>query len=388
MKKCRTSAAALYLIAASASAQETGISLGSWTLYPTVGLSVGYDDNVALSPNSEIDSYFYLISPALRLETASGASTFALEYGLEWGEFEATSRDDYLDHYLAGRWGYEPTARSQLQLDGRYERSHERRGEGLSESVPGLIDEDVTEYDLLSFGGRYGYGADGARGRLEVFAGWEDREYQNNRDLTAQGDVERFGYGGTFYWRIAAKTSLLAEASRTDFDYDSSNLDGDETRYGVGLRWEATGSSEGRAVIGRVEHDFDAPALEDYSGEYWELGASWRPLERTQVDLSTRRQTDEAFGASDLLVREEAAISWRHLWRPRFMTSVDLSFMDEDFRPGPRDDEIFAFGLSADYQWRPWLILGAGYRYFDRDSSIAQFNYKRNEFLLTLELSR
>ncbi len=388
VKRSVLSAAALFLLGSTAAAQETGISLGSWTLYPTVGLSIGYDDNVALTADNEIDSFFYLISPALRLETGSGASTFSLEYGIDYAEYEETSRDDYFDHHLLGTWDYRPTARSALQFDGRYERGHDRRGEGLQEFEPGLIDDDVDEYDLFGLAGMYGFGADGARGRLELNAAYEEVDYVNNRTLTRAGDHERFGYGATFYLRVAAKTSLLAEVRHSEIDYDSANRDSDETAYGVGLRWQATGASEGRAVIGRVDRDFDDPLLDGYTGTYWEVGASWRPLERTQVDLATRRETDEALGASQLLVREETAVSWRHLWRPRFMTAIDVSFLDEDFRPGPRDDDLVAFGISADYQWRPWLILGAAYRHYDRDSTIPEFNYERNEFLLTLELSR
>lgn len=390
MKRIVFSAAAVCLLSHVALAQETGISAGSWTLYPTIGLSVGYDDNVALDSDSdnEIDSFFYLISPALRLETGTGASTFALEYGINYADYEHASNDDYFDHHLLGRWDYRPTARSGFQLDGRYERGHDRRGEGLQEFVPGGIEDDVDEYDLFGLGALYGYGADGARGRIELHAAYQDQEYVNNRALTRQGDREQLEYGATFYLRVAAKTSLLLEASHQDIDYDSSNRDSDQTGYGVGVRWQATGASEGRAVIGRLERDFDDPALDGYNGTYWELGASWRPLERTQFDLATRRETDESFGASELLVRQEAALSWRHLWRPRFVTALDLRFQDEDFRPGPRDDETVAYGISADYQWRPWLILGASFRHFDRDSTIPEFNYRRNEYLITLELSR
>lgn len=368
-------------------AQENGIEVGAFTVYPTVGLSVGYDDNVALSADEPISSAFYLVAPAVRLETGTARSRLEIEYSIERGEYVDSKTDSFTDHRLTASWLYDPTVRSDLGLRAEWERGHDRRGEGLREEFAGTLDRDVDEFDHKSLGARYEYGAAGARGLLAVFADWTERSYRNNRDFSARGDFDSVRYGAELGWRIAPRTRLLAQASRQDIDYDLADRDGELTALAVGLEWEGSARTEGRALVGRQEREFDTPGLEGFTGGFWEIGASWRPVERSEFGLRSRRSTDESFGVSNLLVRRETMLSWRHVWRPRFVTSVDLGSLDEDFRPGPRDDELIRYGLSAEYQFRRWMIFGAGFQHVDRDSVLPEFDYDRSEVVISVQLS-
>ncbi|MEM6935112.1 MAG: outer membrane beta-barrel protein [Pseudomonadota bacterium] len=367
--------------------QEAAVPLGPWDLYPTLGISVGYDDNLALSANEPQESEYVLLQPALRLETSTRRSEVRLQAALDRGEFTGSRFDDYEDFELSARWQYDPSVRSALLLAAARGRGHDRRGEGLRENFNETLDRDVDRYDLDSINGRYTYGAQGARGQLAVFAEGRDKTYRNNRDFTGVGDYRLFLAGAEFGWRVAPRTTVVARVTQADVDYDEANLDSEEQTVAVGVAWEAGTKTDGEVLVGQLDRDFDDPELPGFSGSFWELRASWRPKERTEVSVLSRRSTDEAFGGANFLVRRESSLSWRHNWRPRFVTAVDLAVSNEDFRPQGRDDDIFRVGISADYQFRRWMLVGAGLRRVERESTVGRFDYTRNELLLSVQLS-
>ena len=368
-------------------AQEAGIQLGAATIYPTIGLGIGYDDNITLSPDNEISSWYYLISPAIRLQTGSKRNAFVFEYGLNYVDYKDSDFDDYTDHSFSALWQYEPTVRDEVSLRGRIELGHDRRGEGLREFFPGTLPREVDKFEIYSLDAFYRHGADGARGRIQLEAGLTEKDYQNNRELTVLGDYDQVHFGGAFFWRVANKSSLLLEAGVSETDYQFSERDNEQYFVGVGAEWEATARTEGRASYRYLEMNFDDDEQSSYSGSAWEVSVRWTPKVYSVVELSAVRETDVSFGGSNLLVRDEIDLSWRHEWRPRFATFLDAGLLDEDFDPGPREDEAFFYGLGASYAARYWLDIGLSFRHYDRDSSLSVFDYERNEFLLSFELS-
>lgn len=372
----------LFLLVGKSLGQEASVSVGRWDLYPTLGISVGVDDNLSLRSDDALSSEYLRTQPAIRLETATRRSDIRLQASLDRGEFFSSERDDYQDHELSGQWRYRPGVRSDLLILLARNRGHDRRGEGLRENFFQTLDRDVDEYDIDTLSARYTHGAPGARGRLAVFAEGRDKSYRNNPDITALGDFDLRRLGVEFGWRIASRTSVLAQVTRSTTNYRLANLDGDERSVALGLQWDGTEKTNGRILVGRLSRDFDDRNLNGFSGSFWEVAAAWRPLERSEFSVLSRKSTDEAFGGANFLVREETALAWRHNWRPRFVTSVDLAVLNEDFDPQGRDDDIHRLGVSANYQLRRWLLLGAGIRRVERDSPTSRFDYSRNELSL------
>lgn len=369
-------------------AQEAGIEVGPGQLFPTIGLSLGYDDNIALSHDNEISSTFYRVSPGLRYQTGSRRNTLDFQYTMELGEYTETDLDDYLDHRLKGGWSYRPGTRHDFDLVAAVEYGHDQRGQGLREFFDTPINREVDEYRRWSIDGVYGFGSDGARGHLELRAGLGDMEYRNNRDFTRIADHDSSYYGGRFYWRIAPKTSMFVDGQFSDFDFPFSNRDSDDTRFGLGLQWEATGKTTGRLLAGRADRDFDDPALSDFEGSFWEASIEWQPITRSSFELSTRRDVSFAYDTSNYLVSEEYGIAWRHQWPGRLVTALDYTHANQEFDPGIREDDVNSFGVSANYEWRRSVIFGLGWTYQDRDSNLLPFDYDRNQVLFTVELSK
>jgi len=377
----------LFCMLASSNAQELGVETGIGTIFPTVGLSIGYNDNVALSDNNEISSTFYQISPGLRLQTGSDRNRLQVDLTAEIGEFTETSFDDYTDYGITADWQFKANVRNKFGVNAGYRRGHDERGQGIREFIAGTPDLDVDEYDQTNLDFRYQYGANGARGRIELRAGLGDFEYVNNRAFTGVADYESEYLGGAFYWRGAPKTELLFDIETTNLEFDQGVRDSDELVFGVGVQWQATAKTEGRISVGYRERDLDDSNVADYDAVNWEAAIRWLPRTYSIFELKTNRDTANAFGESLFLVRDSVELAWRHNWRSSLSTVVDIGFATEDLNPGGRDDDTNQFGVTLDYRYRPGILFGIGLRHTERDSNLQIFDYSQNTVLFSAELS-
>ena len=87
------------------------------------------------------------------------------------------------------------------------------------------------------------------------------------------------------------------------------------------------------------------------------------------------------------MVRQDISLAWLHEWATRFGTVVDIGYGQDDYRPDVRTDDLWFWGIGANYTFSPHFRLGATYQGYNRSSDINQYNYKRNIYMLTLEAS-
>lgn len=351
---------------------------------PYVGLGVGYDDNLFLRPNNEKGSTLYLLSPGFKVDARSAASVFQLSYQAQIGEYGQSAHDNYVDH--AGRAQYDLALdhRNFLKLGVDFIRGHDPRG-----STDRPFGNYPDKYRTAAPFAMYAFGAPGAQGRVELYAGDAMKRYQNNRAFTVTSDRDTKEYGGAFYWRAMPKTYVMVEARRDEIDYKrvDPGLSADENRYYVGLTWEATAATTGTVKVGRLERDFRNPALHDFSGTSWEGLVTWAPRTYSKVDFYSNRQTNESTGLGSFILTSVAGMTWTHAWSSYVNTGVDLRYQKDQYQGFDRNDEIKSLGLKVGYRFRRWLTLGAEYQYSQRDSNLPQFEYNKNFYLLSATAS-
>ena len=386
----------LLCVSIPASAQEQeGISLGQFRLLPTIGVSWGHDDNVtfangALEETTEVSSDFWAVSPGIRLELPSDRSILTVTWQGEYGEYDNSPIDDYFTWSLRGAWDYDPTSRTSLGVFAEWREDRDRRGQGRTQGNLGLDPFDPDEYDLISYGGYFDYGAVGSRGRLEVELARTEREYQNNRDFTRFLDRDDDHFGATFFLRIRPKTSLLVEANWTDIGYrftipSAESLDNTEKRIYLGVAWDVSARTSGRIQYGVLDKDFDDPLVEDYDGETWRAAVTWLPRTYSNFTLTATRETDESDGFGDYVLREDISLDWTHQWATRFNTIVEYGVGTDEHQPVFREDDLTYWGVSARWQINQYFQLGLGYQDYERESNEQEFSHERKVWLLTLE---
>lgn len=364
-----------------------GFTAAGLNIIPTIGLSIGYDDNITRANIEEIDSFFYMISPAIRVELPSDRSILALTAAVDVLRYTDSEIDDSDNWYVRGDWAWDPSTRQDFNLFAQYGEGTDPRGTGQRQGDEGLLPIDPDDWNRWDYGGLWRYGAIGARGKLEIMAGGSDLEYTNNRERTYLLDRDWQYVGGTFYWRVAPKTSALAEVIYTDIDYDVADTDSTETSWLLGMTWEASARTSGTIRYGNEKKKFDNPELEGYNGPTWLASASWQPRTYSMFTLTTTRRTQEPDGDGDYVLRQDISLAWLHDWAPRFGTAVDVGYGEDDYRPTTRKDHIWYWSVGARYTLNPHFRFGGSVQGFNRDSDIEQYNYKRHIYMLTLEAS-
>jgi hypothetical protein len=381
----------LLLASQAAFAQEQeGLSFGQLKLLLTAGLTYGHDDNITRANGIPIESHFYVFSPGIRLEVPGDDSIFALTWEGESGRYDSSQLDDYDDWGLRASWDYDPTSRSSLGLFGDIREGHDGRGEGRTIGDAGLGDFDPDEYDLVSYGGYFDYGAVGSRGKLELEATHTEREYTNNRDFTRALDRQDDHFGAVFLLRIRPKTSLVFEYGVTDVSYDFQQPgialnDSTETRFYIGVDWDVTARTSGRIEVGVLEKDFDHPGYTDFDDTVWKATIDWSPRTYSTFTLTATRETDEPDGFGQYILREDISLDWTHYWSTRFNTIVEYGVGTDEHQPLYHKDDLTYWGIEARWQLGQYFQLGIGFHDYERDSELIEFDYGRNVWLLTLE---
>ena len=371
-------------------AQQSGIQMGSVTMFPTLGLAYGYDDNILFTNNDalKLSSYFKVFAPGIRLEAEGEKTDFTAQYSYTNTSYNADSKYDFDMHNVSAALGYTVSSKSRVALEAEYSNGSSRIGTGNQQGNIINLGLDPDEWHSSGLGGKWHYGGIGAHGSLDLSVGTINRQYDNNRIFTATRNRKVNFFGINYTHKVTSKTSFLTEFKRSTINYDSATLDNAETRLLFGADWQATGKTNARALVGYLQKDFDDPIHNDFSGVAVEVGATWSPKSYSHVDLKLARETDETNGNGSYIVRNSADLGWNHFWRARFSTLLNIGSSTEDYVDSTRKDDLNYYSVSANYKFTDWMMSGLGYRHTNRNSTINDFEYKDDSLLFTLELSK
>ena len=364
----------------------SGIPVGSMIAYPGIDLSIGHDDNLTRQSTNAVSSPVLIIAPYVALEGRSGAHVFDFRYRGVTGVYSDSPDDNYNDNALQANAWLKFGVRNDVTLRFDLKYGSDARG-----STDRTITDSPDRYRDWALLGRYGYGARGAKGRLEFDAEYGQRRYTNNPQAEAGSDVDRSGLGATFYWRVQPKTRLLLEGRYRSFDYvDPTNtLDSDEKLLYVGAQWDATAKTSGFAKYGHSWKDFSSPGQPDGSSSSWDVGIRWSPRTYSVFDLSAVRRFDESTGVGDAIDERRFGIAWTHAWNSRLSHTLSYANIRDKYLGDAtnRRDDTDAIGVKLHYQFRRWVRFGAEYTYTERDSNDPFYRYERNLVLFTINAS-
>jgi len=358
-----------------------GIPMGPLTAYPSVGYEVQHNDNITLqAAGTTVKDTIQVLKPSLRIEGKQGANRYGMDMGVTLGRYSSSAADNYDDNNISANVDLNPTARVRMRLRAEHLDQHDPRG-----STVDPLTATPSRNRQGTLGGIFGYGANGAQGRFELELGGVDKHYYSNRVTTAINDRNEKYLGGTFFWRVAPKTSLLAQVKRTNiyFTDATATLDSSEMRYLVGVTWEGTAKTTGIFKVGEIKKDFKNPGVPDSRNVSWDGQVRWSPLSYSAWDFISSKQSRETSGAyGTFVISANHAVRWTHAWTNQFSTIANVTYTVEDYQGVDRHDKIGGVGLRGSYQMRRWLSFGADVNRSKRDSSIDSANYTRNILML------
>lgn len=365
---------------------RSGIPVGSMIAFPGVDIAIGYDDNVARQATNQVSSPVFVIAPHIILEGRSGPHLFDVRYRGKTAYYSDSPDDNYNNNAFQANARLKFGVRNDVALRFDLIYGSDPRG-----STDRPITNAVDRYRQIALAGRYGYGARGAKGRIEVDADYVSRRYTNNAQAAAESDRDTANLGAAFYWRIKPKTRLLFEGRYRDYNYiDPANtLDSTEQLLYVGAQWDATAKTSGFVKYGHIWKNFAYSGLQNGSTNSWDLGIRWRPRTYSVIDLSALQRFDESTGVGDTIVERRGGIGWTHAWNSRLSHNLSYAHIRSTYLGAGtnRRDETDAIGVKLSYQFRRWARFGAEYIRTDRDSNDPTYRYNRNMLLFSAVLS-
>ncbi|WP_346839083.1 outer membrane beta-barrel protein [Microbulbifer sp. SAOS-129_SWC] len=375
-----------------ADSEAAAVKLGNGIeLTPSLNVDFQNDDNVTNASSSQIESVVTLVNPNFQLSAGNDVSDYNLTYSLEKGAYFDSSADNYLDQTVSGEGNWELNERNHFSLAGSYLAGHEARGTGISQGFGNLLDEPDT-YKENDVHGLYSYGAEGAKGRIDVTVGSGNHNYDGN-ELRVRTHDRGTNYGTLgFSYNAGGKTRLLAEASLRDIAYDYTApgvapLDSTETDFLVGISWEGTAKTTGRIKVGASRKAFDSAARGESTMPSWEVGVGWTPRTYSTFDLSTKRHSQETNGAGNYIDVQTYRLGWTHEWAERLSTEVAYAHTNNQYEGVQREENIDNTSLEANYVMRRWLSLRAGVSLDKQNSNQANFDYDKNLTYIGFELT-
>ena len=188
------------------------------------------------------------------------------------------------------------------------------------------------------------------------------------------------------------KTRLLFEGRIRDNSYDNlvfglPSLDSTDTQFLLGATWQRTYKTTGFFKVGYIQKNFDSDLRDDDSGLTWQSGIDWKPKTYSTVHLETTKTFNETNGDGDSIDASYYLLNWKHAWKTRFTTNINLAYQNQTFNNDPRDDDYYQAGISANYDFRRWLSISAGYRYLNLNSTDDTFDYDQNIFEITADFT-
>ena len=215
------------ILTGSANAQQDGLPLGSFTVFPTLGLSYGHDNNVFYTndENEKLSSNYTIFSPGIRLETEGEKTDFMAQYDYNRTSFNADSKYDFEMHHLSATLGHSASSRSRVSVSAEYFDGTDRIGTGNQQGDLTNLGLDPDEWHSFGLVGKGHYGGVGAKGSIDLEVGGINRRYDNNRQYTATRDRDTRYIGATYSHQVSPKTNYLLQLKHTDIDYAAATLD-------------------------------------------------------------------------------------------------------------------------------------------------------------------
>ncbi|WP_345551284.1 outer membrane beta-barrel protein [Microbulbifer aestuariivivens] len=332
---------------------------GGITLTPSMGVNLRYDDNIDNTVENEEESWLTVTTPNLLLEADSGVSAYSLSYSLSRADYLNADRDSYTDQELLvdATWNFH--SRHRVEMNVEMLDIQQQPNNRAAVDLASLILER-ERYIEKEYSTTYTFGAEGARGRVEVTVGHNERDFveeDGGRDL-------KVAYAsGLFSFNIAGETDLLVRIEAAELDYeqqpDESDFDSREVNYMVGAEREGEVLSVG-VMAGVGARTFEDPQVEDFKRPRWEAVAAWRPLENTELIFTAERATEETRGFANVIDAKSASVAWNHEWTGRISTEMSFRYTNADFEDSNVVENIRSGFASVEYEFLDGVTLLAG----------------------------
>ncbi|MCB1505648.1 MAG: outer membrane beta-barrel protein [Hyphomicrobiaceae bacterium] len=371
-------------------AKPDGIRSGNYFIFPEVGATVVYDDNIYRSNAHKEADWRSEITPAVKFQSHLPRHILDLSLDGKIVNYLNNTDQDYanvrakLDGALHFDHAHTLSASVLTALE------HEERGE--------LLSDTSAAKPIEVFHNRASVGITRDVGRLygtlmATFERWDYSDVasingpvvdQDYRDTSEFSTALRFGYrfspGFEFVGKIRALQDLnrgVGSDDRDAFGYEAM----------AGLAFETNPLLRWRLLAGYGIRNFEKDSIEDVSSALLEAQVQWLPTQYMTFTGSATRQILAA-DAVEPSGRVETRLLGRldyEIWH-NVVLNLGVEYRDAEFIGDPRRDKTITGRIGLDYWMNKNWRLSLGYEHAVRQSTEDEFDMTRNRFTVGAKL--
>lgn len=370
--------------------EPEGTRSGSFLVFPSVGVTGRFDDNIFSTNANEVDDFVTLIEPELRLQSDWNNHALNFIAGAEFGRFSDRSRENYEDFVVGFDTRLDVRRSTNLTAGAAFNGEHEERSspDDVAGLEPTEINVTSAQVGFFSRLNRVSFGLNGNGSRLDFDDATTAAGAVINND-----DRDRAEYDASVRvgLEINPTTEAQVVASYNQTEYDASlddlgfNRESDGYAVQGGMVIDVTGTVFIDFLVGVFEQSFDDVRLAKVDGSTFQLGVDWDATPLITVTVAVSRSVEETtLGGTSGVLRTSAAVGIDHELRRDIILSADVSNFSEDFRGINRDDQTVDFSAGAQYLIHPRIVAEFGVNVTSRDSNVAAQDFDRNRYFLRI----
>lgn len=359
-----------------------GVRMGSFLLYPGLLTSVAYDDNIYATSNRRVSDGVTRIQPSVLLRSDWNVHSLDV-YGVAEGVFHGRHTAENQVNGALGLRGVIDVQRDlRIGYFAGWTRSHEDRGSGDSIFLGTALDKPLASDKWT---GGLSLNKSFNRFRLSVAGQYEGVIYQDGtvagvrvdqsvRDYSSYTLRTRLGY------EISPLTQVFSEVGYERRVYPHGYTDSNSVRAIAGLSIEASRLVNGEIYGGYLGRNYDSSLLADINT--WTMGANlnWLVTPLLTMTFLAERSIGEDFSSLVANSATTTTVAMRadyELMR-NVILRAQVGHEWAGYKATSRNDRTWKGQLSVIYMLNRNLHFSLDYKYADRDSNIAAYDYRRN----------
>ncbi|MBI3999664.1 MAG: outer membrane beta-barrel protein [Candidatus Omnitrophica bacterium] len=352
-------------------------------IYPRFRTDYTLDSNILLEPTDErMDSIFREV-PGVKIIVPFQDHYFKADYEAQLEQFVKTAKENAENQYFTSEMALNFTD-LYLHVNEAVTHTSSRSGTTFTERIP-RFENDV---DTL-----IGY----KWNRFTLEAGYENfyRSFDTSAEKHLNYDSNK--WLGSLYMDLTAKTKIFFDYAFTSYDYSKDETrDGESNAFYGGIEGALFPKTTLYSKLGYERLTFDGSNEKEGNNFVAEVGALYKPVAKTTVDIGWMRSTEQAvFGDTNFFVQDKLFGRLRQRFTAKISGEADMAYTNQDYEDvsttgagtftGERNDDLLTVDVKLLYQFTDWLGWDIKYQYNRRDSNASIFDY--TDHLLTTGLA-
>jgi hypothetical protein len=356
-----------------------GIRAGSFLIFPSLGVSENYDDNVFATPHNTKDDFITLLQPLVRAQSNWTRHSLNVTVGGNIGFYANNPDEDYQDAFIQSNGRLDITRQNYVDAALNFGRAHE----GRSDVENNRNQKHIPE--IYQYGSSLSYTHLFNRLNVRVSGDFFRNDYAQGANSDRDANTYTAGLRTGYFISPRINTYLYGNyiVQNRDRKVDSGGVERDTKAYvaGAGAAVELTRLITSDFRIGYTKQTYAEGSFSDQDGVAYELDLTWTPTQLTTVRATGSGgfvpTTSTGSGAQSNL-QSVVGASFDHELLRNVHLGAHVTYTRDDFSGPSRTDNGVLVGGGVTYDLNRNFSVNAGYNYQQRWSDIPDDEFSRN----------